>query len=88
MPGTVETGTSIHCKVYEDNQSTISMAQSQTGTFRTKHIGTKVHHFRQYVRDKAIQILHVPSAEQIADIFTKPLQSEIFIPLRAKLMGW
>ena len=47
MPGTIATRTSIHCKVYEDNQSTIRMAQSQTRTFRTKHIGTKVHHYRQ-----------------------------------------
>ena len=39
----------IHCKVYEDNESCISMAKRKKFSPRTKDIGTKYHHFRLLV---------------------------------------
>ena len=80
--------TSIRCKVYKDNESAIKMAHSPKATHRTKHISTKVHHFREYIRTKAIQVVHVSTTKQIADMFTKPLPYKAFVYLRQKLMGW
>eukprot|EP00957_Ditylum_brightwellii_P185971 14158761-Ditylum_brightwellii.AAC.1 len=42
----------------------------------TKHIALKYHHFRNLVQDGKLDILTTSSAEQTADIFTKPLQDQ------------
>ena len=88
MPSIVRTRTAIKCRVYEDNQAAISMATSPKQTHRIKDISTKVHHFKQYIRENTIPVVHVPTHQQIADIFTKPLATKSFISLHQKLMGW
>ena len=68
----------IHCNVFKDSTSCISVATTDRFSPQTKHIAIKYHHFRRYVKDKTIQILPIRSSEQTADIFTKPLdQSKI-----------
>ena len=76
MPGLADVGTTIKCKVYEDKESTIKIANGARTTHRTKHISTKVHHFRQYIRDKSIKVVHIASDKQIADMLTKPLMAK------------
>jgi len=44
------------CKVHEDNQSCIKMAQSDKFTPRTKHIALKYHHFKSHVKNKQIEV--------------------------------
>jgi hypothetical protein len=78
----------IHCKVFEDNRSAIVMAESTKFSPRTKHIALKYHHFRSYVKSKAIRIFPINTKEQTADIFTKPLDDPSFLYLRKKLNGW
>ncbi len=78
----------FHCKVFEDNNSCIRVAESPKFTPRTKHIAIKYHHFRSYVADKTIAILPINTKDQLADIFTKPLDKVIFTKLRKGLMGW
>jgi len=78
----------IRCKVYEDNNACISMAKSQKFSPRTKHIALKYHHFRLAVQRNLVEILPIDTKQQIADIFTKPLDSNQFIYLRKKLIGW
>jgi hypothetical protein len=78
----------IHCKVWEDNESCISIAKNQKFSPRTKHIAIKWHHFRQHVKDGTISIHSIDTKEQTADIFTKPLDESLFAHLRMKLLGW
>lgn len=78
----------MYCKVHEDNEACISMVQSPKFTPRTKHIALKYHHFRSYVDKGLIQIAHIGTTEQTADIFTKPLEQNTFEYLRKKLSGW
>ena len=78
----------FHCKVFEDNLSCIKVADSPKFTPRTKHIAIKYHHFRKYVTDGTVLIQHIDTKEQLADIFTKPLDEAMFKYLRGKLMGW
>ena len=78
----------MHCKVFEDNNSCISIAESNKFSPRTKHIALKYHHFRRFVREGMIKILPIDTKDQIADIFTKPLDEHLFKSLRLKLSGW
>ena len=78
----------LFCTVWEDNQSTIKVAESPKFTPRTKHIALKYHHFRKFVSNGTLKINPIDTLEQTADIFTKPLDQTKFEYLRKKLCGW
>ena len=52
---------------------------------RSKHIEIKYHFIRDKVQKGAIQLQYIPTDEQLADIFTKPLEKGKFVPFRDKL---
>ena len=64
--------------VYEKNQGEILLAVSMQIQPRTKHIEIKYHHFRSFVTNGDVKIKHIDTKEKIADIFMKPLDSELF----------
>ena len=74
--------------VYEDNEACIVLAQSDQHKPRTKHISIKWHHFRDQIQNGNITISKIASAENIADIFTKPLVRVKHEALRKPMMGW
>ena len=53
-----------------------------------KHISIKYHHFQVFVANGHVKIKHFDTKEQIADIFTKPLDSELFGYLLYKINVW
>ena len=78
----------MKCTVFEDNQSTITVAKAPSMLPRTKYIGLKYHHFRQHVQQGIITIQYVPTNEQLADMFTKPLPAPSFTYLQHRVLGW
>ncbi|GJT49401.1 ribonuclease H-like domain-containing protein [Tanacetum coccineum] len=52
---------------------------------RTKHIEIDIHFVRDLVAAGQVQVLHVPSCYQFADIFTKSLPSALFEEFRFSL---
>ena len=76
------------CKVHEDNQSCIKMANSDKFTPRTKHIALKYHHFRSHIKRGLIDVQYCRTEDQKADLLTKPLADELFFKLRYMLCGW
>ncbi|CAL1362691.1 unnamed protein product [Linum trigynum] len=54
-----------------DNTSAIRIAANPVLHDRTKHIEIHVHYVRDLVRDGTISLHHLPTEEQVADIFTK-----------------
>ena len=76
------------CTVFEDNRSCIAMTQQERFSPRTKHIALKYHFFMKFVKDKIINILPIGTNDQLADIFTKPLDPTKFAFLRQGLCGW
>nr|GEZ41658.1 hypothetical protein [Tanacetum cinerariifolium] len=52
---------------------------------RTKHIEIDIHFIRDLVAVGQVQVLHVPSRYQFADIFTKGLPSALFEEFRSSL---
>ena len=85
---TVSVKPRIHCKAYEDNTGALELARLPKLRPRTKHINLVYHHFREHVRQGHIQVLPIRSTDQIADIFTKPLQQNLFLKHRKKLLYW
>jgi len=77
----------LFCRVFEDNESCISLAK---GRFypRTKHISLKYHHFKHHVENGTIEVHSIHTKEQTADLLAKPLDQSLFEYLRYKLMGW
>jgi hypothetical protein len=78
---------------HEDNLSAIAMAGSLNFTTRTKHITIKYHHFHSRVhtssnKSKNINIKYISTKKQLADIFTKPVDSVGFFALCMMLSGW
>jgi hypothetical protein len=78
---------------HEDNLSAIAMAESLKFTPRTKHIAIKYHHFRNRVQTSFnksgdIKIKYISTKLQLANILTKPLDSDAFFRFRNMLCGW
>lgn len=71
--------------VWVDNLSAISLASNPVLHARTKHIELDIHFIRDKVAAGAVDLRHVPSIDQIADIFTKPLSLQFFSRLRNRL---
>jgi hypothetical protein len=68
-----------------DNESTIKIAYNPCKHFRTKHIDIRHHFLRDHAIKGDIVISHVRTNEQLADIFTKPLDEKRFRELRSEL---
>ncbi|WVZ76487.1 LOW QUALITY PROTEIN: hypothetical protein U9M48_024462 [Paspalum notatum var. saurae] len=65
-----------------DSTSAISVAENPVLHCRTKHIDVRFHFLRDHYEKGDIDLIHVVSANQLADIFTKPLEFDAFMGLR------
>ncbi|WVZ63781.1 LOW QUALITY PROTEIN: hypothetical protein U9M48_013386 [Paspalum notatum var. saurae] len=60
-----------------DSTSAISVAKNPVLHSRTKHIDVRFHFLRAHNEKEDIDLIHVVSANQLADIFTKPLELQV-----------
>ncbi|WVZ64114.1 hypothetical protein U9M48_013681 [Paspalum notatum var. saurae] len=67
-----------------DSTSAISVAKNPVLHSRTKHIDVRFHFMRDHYEKGDIELVHVASANQLADIFTKPLEFDAFTRLRSE----
>ena len=74
--------------VYEDNQGSMTLMFLPQIWPHTKYITIKYHNFRIFVVNGDVDVKHVDTKEYIADIFMKPLYSELFGYLHYKFNGW
>ncbi len=63
----------VHVVIYCDNINSILLANNPVYHVRTKHIEVHYHFIREKVLAKEIDLIHVSTENQIADIFTKAL---------------
>ena len=59
--------------VLTDSQAARDNIKNNVKHSRTKDIATKYHYIREVYTKNYIDILHIPAAEQAADVLTKPL---------------
>ena len=71
--------------IWCDNLGAASLAANPVHHARTKHIKIDIYFVRDLILNKAIDIRHVPTYDQVADVLTKGLSVERFIRLRGKL---
>ena len=68
-----------------DNESAVKIANNPVQHSRTKHIDIRHHFLRDHVARNDITLCGVRSEDQLADIFTKPLDESTFCWLRSEL---
>ena len=78
----------IHTKVFEDNNGALALANEVRFRPRTRHINVRYWHFVSYIKNKEVTIEKVASADNCSDIFTKPLDFQLFRKHRETITGW
>ena len=61
-----------------DNTSAINISKNPIQHSRTKHIEIRHHFIRDHVQNENIILEFVPTEDQLADIFIKPLNGNRF----------
>jgi hypothetical protein len=68
-----------------DNESAIRMTDNSVEHSRTKHIDIRYHFPRDHQQKRDIEVFHISTENQLADIFTNPLDEKTFCRLRSEL---
>ena len=71
--------------VYCDNVSAVYLSANPVHHRRTKHIELDIHFVREQVALGRMRVLHVPTAQQFADVMTKGLPTSTFEEFRFSL---
>jgi hypothetical protein len=70
-----------------DNTRAISITKNLVLHSKTKQIEVRYHFLRANVEKGKITLIHVPTHDQLADIFTKPLDQATFTRFQGELGG-
>lgn len=65
-------------KIFCDNRAAIEIAKNPKDHQRAKHIDIKFHFIRKEIEEKTFELEPISSQENCADIFTKPLNANVF----------
>ncbi|GAV85128.1 hypothetical protein CFOL_v3_28566 [Cephalotus follicularis] len=68
-----------------DNTSAICLGKNPVHHSRTKHIDIRYHFIKDHIEKGDIELVFVPTEEQVAVIFTKPLDENTFSKFRGEL---
>jgi hypothetical protein len=79
MPG------SSTISIYEDNEACKNIANGSRWSNETKHVATQYFAVRDDVETQRIMVLPIASAENPADLFTKPVKPKLFAKFREML---
>jgi len=71
-------GRSIKAMVFCDNAAAIAISKDSREHSRAKHIDVKYHYIREVLKQNTLEIEHVESSKNTADILTKGLSRDCF----------
>jgi len=74
-----------HEKLYVDNSSTIALVKNLVFHNRSKHIDIRFHYLQDCIINKEVEVKHVKTQNQVANIFSKPLKYDVFAKIRDML---
>ena len=64
--------------LFSNSQPAIDLANNPEHYAKTKHIDIQYHYVREKIQEGVIDLSYIPTKEQLADIFTKALNSPKF----------
>lgn len=65
--------------IYEDNQSCLKLIKEEERlSNRSKHIDTRFHFVKDYVKNQLVSCEYCPTEDMLADILTKPISAKKF----------
>lgn len=68
-----------------DSKSALELSKNPVYHERSKHIDTRYHYIRECIDDGVIEVSHVGTEDQLADVLTKPLGRIRFVEMRQRL---
>jgi len=69
-------------KLRIDSKSALELSKNPVYHERSKHIDTRYHFIRECIADGAVDVSHVGTDDQLADILMKPLGRIRFVEMR------
>jgi hypothetical protein len=72
-------------KLFVDNQSAIALVKNPVHHDRSKHIDIKYHYIRQCYEEGKLDVDHIRTDRQLADILTNALGRTRFVEMRERL---
>lgn len=73
--------------MYEDNEGAIRLANNPLSSLRSKHIDVRYHFIRNEVSEGRVEVKHIRTESQRADILTKALPLDLFVKHRNAIFG-
>lgn len=73
--------------MYIDNAACIAMGKMPVFSERQKHIPIRICHLKECCDEAIVELRHIGTKYQLADIGTKALPAPVFLPLRDVILG-
>ena len=70
-----------------DNTATVQYCKHQAENVKNRHIDLKYKFVRELIENDHLDVKHVSTNENLADLLTKGLNKEVFIPLRTSYVS-
>jgi len=87
LTGELGMGSDLPVPLGMDNAAARATAYNPEHHAKVKHIERRHFFIRDMVESLVIEVPYVPTDENIADFFTKPLAAKKFFPMRDRIMG-
>jgi hypothetical protein len=78
--------TDIPIEILEDNRAAIDWSKHTCNSTKMRHLERDLKWIQTHVENEQIKLIHIPTQNQIADIFTKPLAFPAFSHLINRFM--